>query len=87
MNVYDPPCSVLNAEQSVFLRLHARRHDPPYKWRWIFHETSLRAYTESGRVATITRALLNEMIAADLMARGPGCADVIITDAGRSAAK
>lgn len=86
VGAFNAPCSVLDAEQLSFLRLHARRYDPPFKWRWILGGGMLRAYTEGLRSATIDADRLEALVTAGLMQRGPGCADMTITEAGKQAA-
>lgn len=84
---YAAPCSALTAEQFRFLWLHDMRYQAVVKWRWLLGDTQLRAYTDAGNTATINRAALDQLIAAGLMERGVGIADVRITYAGRQAAK
>ncbi len=75
----------MTSEQVRFLILHARTSDAPIKWRWMLGGGMLRAYTERGHTATISNAGRNALIAAGLMREGRGCADMVITEAGRKA--
>lgn len=83
-----PPCSVLTAEQYRFMWLHARAgsNDPPFKWMWLFGGSVLRAFTEGGHTASVSRAGLDALLAAELLERGPGVADCVITNKGRAVA-
>lgn len=44
------------------------------KWQWIFGETMLRAFTDTGATATISRDELDALVAAGTMRRGVGFA-------------
>jgi hypothetical protein len=68
-------------EQSRFLHLHSP-HGSVTRWQWHFSSTALRAYTETGRTATIWRDALEELVAQGLMRWGHGCADVVLTSQG-----
>lgn len=76
--------AVLDVEQQRFLWLHAK--DAVVKWAWQFGELYLRAYTERGHTATISAGGLRDLIAAGLMVRGAGIADVYLTERGKAAA-
>jgi hypothetical protein len=67
----------MTAAQQRFVRLHQNHH--VVKWQWIFGETMLRAYTESGDAATISRTELELLVDAGVMRRGKGF-DVHLTE-------
>lgn len=78
-----PPLApfVPTAEQERFLAIHAKH--VVVKWVWHFKETLLRAYTERGLSAAISRGAVDDLVTAGLMEWGFGCADCRVTDAGK----
>lgn len=68
--------------QHRFLWLHESQ---VVKWQWVFGETMLRAFTDTGATATISRRELDELIQVGAMQRGVGF-DVHLTDQTREAA-
>jgi hypothetical protein len=78
-----PAPPTLTAPQRAFLALHAAP-TPPHTWRWHFAGSALRATSEGG-CATIWADDLDALVAAGLLAKGPGCADCYVTDLGRDA--
>ena len=75
----------LTTEQLRFIWLHQRTTDAPFKWKWIFSENALRAYTERGHTATITRKGLLALATMKLVMVGLGDA-VSLTETGRATA-
>lgn len=74
-----------NSEQTRFLLLHTNHI--VVKWVWLMQETQLRAYSERGFTATISRVAVDELVRAGAMEWGFGCADCKVTDAGRDVAR
>lgn len=64
-------------EQQAFLRLHTQHIVT--KWSWHFQETMLRACTDRGLSASLSRDDADEMVRAGLMEWGFGCADIRAT--------
>jgi hypothetical protein len=78
-----PPAPLaLSPAQTAFLALHAAPN-PPHTWRWHFAGSALRA-TSEGVCATIWLDELDALVAAGLLAKGPGF-DLVVTDLGRAA--
>jgi hypothetical protein len=77
----------LSTEQERFLVLHARHN--VVKWVWHFSESLLRAYTDRGHTATISKAgfaSLGVLGLVDVIGAGGGGPGAIrITDAGKGA--
>lgn len=78
-------CVVMTSEQERFASLHA--DCLVTQWRWIFQGASLRAVTDRGEAATISRAGVESLIAAGLCEwyDGPECAGVRLTHQSRKA--
>lgn len=55
-----PPLAPLSPAQQRFLQLHVRYLVT--KWRWLMQGMHLRAWTECGRVATISLAELRTLV-------------------------
>lgn len=62
---------VPNNEQQRFMDLH--RYHLVVKYHWRMQETQLRAFTDTGLVATIHRDALAELIEQGLMQCDAGC--------------
>jgi len=73
-------------ESRRFLAINARVNDPPTRFQWVLGGEYLRATTDDGHTATISKAGFAELVRLGLLVRGAGCADCIITDTGRKAA-
>lgn len=57
-----PPLAPLTTEQERFIWLHARRTDYVVKWHWLLGGSQLRAFTERGVTATISRRDLDDLV-------------------------
>lgn len=60
----------LTAEQDRFLWLHQDCH--VVKWQWLFQGTQLRAYSDTGRTATISKSGADDLVRLGLMEWGVG---------------
>lgn len=63
-----------NLDQERFLTLHTKHIVT--KWSWHFQETMLRACTDRGLSASLSRDDADELVRAGLMEWGFGCADI-----------
>lgn len=74
----------LDNEQTRFLLLHARHL--VVKWCWLWQGTMLRAFTDSGGTATISKGGLKALVASGMVEEyGPDAAGVKLLDAGKAA--
>lgn len=72
----------MTPEQQRFIALHANH--VVVRWEWRMKETQLRAHTERGFKATISRDAVDELVDAGLLEWGFGCADCRLTETGKS---
>jgi len=78
--VPDLPRFLPNAEQERFIWLHERHL--VVKWQWLWQGTQLRAFTERGLTATISKDNVNELVAEGFMRWGLG-QSIYLTDRER----
>lgn len=72
----------MTPEQSRFLALHAHRN--VVQWQWFMQDTQLRATTDNGYAATLSRLGAEQLVAWGFMTCGTGHSKEV-TDAGRAA--
>lgn len=75
--------SALTREQSAFLSLHV--HHNVEQWQWYWSDSLLRARTDKGRVSSLGRAAVEQLVAWGLMGVGAGFS-MYVTGAGRASA-
>lgn len=84
--VASPPLAPFHPspDQLRFLHLHLHAHHLVDRWRWLMQGSLLRAWA-GGRTATLSRMEVDELVAAGLLFKGAGAADVHLTSQGRDA--